>query len=228
MKFSIFILLALLSACASRPTDKKITTAPLPTEKVPDLLTIAEFRGAQATGVTVASDGRMFATFPRWRDNLPFSLVEVMKDGSSRPYPNEAWNKWKGHPEKNKFTCAQAVQAVGNSLFVLDPSSPKMEGVQGNAKLYEFDMNTNGLIRTFTFDKKVAPKKAYLNDFRVDEEAHKVYITDSGQGGLVILDTITGNARRVLDEHPSTHAENVTLLVNGRAFVMRGDRKSVV
>lgn len=222
MKFSTLVLALLISACATKTTDKKITTSPLPTETQPVLEKVTEFRGAQVTGVTVSRSGRMFANFPRWRDNIPYSVIEVTKDGKHLPYPDESWNKWRGRPEKNIFTSVQSVVAFGDSLFVLDPSSPKMEAVVGNAKLYEFDLVTNSLVRTYTFDKKVAPKKSYLNDLRVDPNNGKIYITDSGLGGIVVLDRESGNARRVLDGHASTKSENVTLLVNGQAFMMKG------
>ncbi len=222
MNFSTLLMVLILSSCASKSSDKKITTAPLPTETQPELQTVTEFRGVQITGVTVSNSGRLFANVPRWRENIPYSVVEITPEGNHIPYPNEAWNKWRGRPEKNKFTCVQSVVAVGNSLFVLDPSSPKMEAVVGNAKLYEFSLNTNELIRTYTFDRTVAPKKSYLNDLRVDEVNNKIYITDSGLGGIVVLDRESGQARRVLDSHASTKSENVTLLVNGKAFMMRG------
>jgi sugar lactone lactonase YvrE len=222
LSFISLFSLSLLLACASKVTDKKITTSPLPTETSPDLIKVAEFRGAQVTGVTVDDSGRIFANFPRWRDNLLYSVVEVGANGEITPYPNKEWNTWKGKPTKNSFTCVQSVIAHGNSLFVLDPASPKMEGVVGEPKLYEFNLETNVLTRTFSFNRTAAPKNSYLNDFRIDDKNGKVYITDSGIGGIVVLDLLSGNSRRVLDTHASTKAESVTLLVNGKPFLMKG------
>lgn len=197
--------------------DKK-TVGILPTEKEPELIQIAEFKGAQVTGVTVSKEGRMFANFPRWRENVPFSVVEVMPDGTHKPYPDDKWNSWNGKPQKNRFTCVQSVFAHNNSLYVLDPSSPEMKEVVGKAKLYQFDLATNKLKKTWEFDDTVAPKKSYLNDLRIDEANNNIYITDSGLGGIVVLDTKTGAAKRVLDKHPSTKSENVTLTVEKKPF----------
>jgi sugar lactone lactonase YvrE len=215
----------ILAACSSPekkpgesgPVDKK-TIGLLPTEKEPELVQVAEFKGVQVTGVTISKDGRMFANFPRWRANVPFSVVEVMPDGTHKPFPDVNWNKWNGKPEKNKFTCVQSVFAHNNSLYVLDPSSPEMKGVIGKAKLYQFDLATNKLKKTWEFDETVAPKESYLNDLRIDEANNNIYITDSGLGGIVVLDTITGQAKRVLDKHPSTKSENVTLTVEKKPF----------
>lgn len=222
MKQSISLLITclILSACSTRTVDKKTTTL-LPTEDEPNLVEVAQFKGAQVTGVTVASDGRMFANFPRWRSNIPFSVVEI-KDGKASPYPNKEWNKWSGKQVDNQFTCVQSVFAHGNSLFVLDPASPKMEGVVGNAKLFEFDLSTDKIKRIYNFRKDVAPKQSYLNDLRVDDQAQKIYITDSGMGGLVVLDMVSGNSERVLADHPSTKAEPVILSVESKPFLMKG------
>lgn len=204
--------------------DKK-TVGLLPTEEQPDLVPVAEFHGTQVTGVTISHDGRMFANFPRWRDHVPFSVVEIKQDGTHMPYPDDTWNKWDGKPEKNHFTCVQSVVAHGNSLYVLDPSSPEMKEVIGEAKLYEFDLQTNKLKRTYEFDQSVAPKKSYLNDLRIDDKSKKIFITDSGIGGIVILDMKTGEAKRVLDKHPSTKAENVTLTVEKKPFLLADGKK---
>lgn len=231
---SIFFTGLVLAGCASRPApyessdqiilDKKVVGT-LPTEKEPNLIEVAEFRGTQVTGVTIAKDDRMFANFPRWRADVPFSVVEIMPDGTHRPYPDDSWNSWSGKPEKNHFTCVQSVYAHGNSLYVLDPSSPEMKEVVGKAKLYEFDLATNTLKRTYEFDENIAPKKSYLNDVRIDDESGKIFITDSGLGGIVVVDKKTGDARRVLDKHPSTKSENITLTVEKKEFLNHDGEK---
>jgi sugar lactone lactonase YvrE len=225
MKFAVPSLLglALLVSCSTPTKDKKLTTN-LPTEQKSELTKVTSFKGMQVTGITVSDNGRMFVNFPRWRQNVPFSVVEVMQDGSFQPYPDKQWNKWGGKPEKNKFTCVQSVFAHRNSLFVLDPASPFMEGVKGNAMLYEFDLTTNDLKRSWTFNKQVAPKKSYLNDLRVDETHKKIYITDSGLGGIVIVDLNNNSVRRVLDNHASVKSEGILLRVNGKKFLVKGKK----
>jgi sugar lactone lactonase YvrE len=50
---------------------------------------------------------------------------------------------------------------------------------------------------------------------RFDLSRNTAYITDSGKGGLVVLDLSTKKARRVLDASPSTHAEDTVLTIEG-------------
>lgn len=208
----------LLLACSHH--EKKVVTpaAPLP----PVVEEVATFTGAQVTGVTVTKDGRMFASFPRWRKGVENSVVELMPDGTFKPYPNKSWNQYTGTPSKHKFTCVQSVIAHNGSLFVLDPSNPMMAGVVGKAMLYEFDLIINQLKNVWSFDRNVAPKDSYLNDFRIDDEAKRAYITDSGLGAIVVLDMDSGKSWRVLSEDKSTKAESVVLNVDNKAFLMRG------
>jgi sugar lactone lactonase YvrE len=64
----------------------------------------------------------------------------------------------------------------------------------------------------------VSSGDSYLNDVRVDTEREVAYFTDSQAGGLVILDLKSGSSRKVLKDHPSTHAEVDHLMVLGRRF----------
>ncbi len=224
MKKSL-ILFALLSACASSDKDR----APIdPTTHdamaSAPLREIAEFKGAQVTGVTVSKDGRMFANFPRWRDGIPFSVVEIAKDGSSNPYPDAKWNSWsgKGLPAKNQFSCVQSVVAHDGLLYVVDPSSPFMKGVVSQPRLQVFDLATNQLKRTYTFSPTVAPKQSYLNDIRIDDANNAAYMTDSGLGAIVVLDLKSGHARRLLAMDKSTKAEDLALTVEGKELTIGG------
>ncbi|KAA9345697.1 SMP-30/gluconolactonase/LRE family protein [Adhaeribacter soli] len=191
------------------------------------LTKVIGFTGAQVTGITIADNGRMFANFPRWHDFIPFSVVEIMPDGNVKAYPDSTWNLWNGKPRANQFTCVQSVVAHGNSLYVLDPSSPKMKGVVGNAMLYEFDLNTNKLKNKYTFDKTVAPAKSYLNDLRVDDKNGRIYITDSGMGAIVVLDPKTKKAQRFLANHPSTKSENISLKIDGKTWTREGKKPQI-
>lgn len=64
---------------------------PLSEAKNDRLQQVAKF-DHQVTGVTISEDGRIFVNFPRWTEDVPISVAEVMKDGSIKPYPNDEWN----------------------------------------------------------------------------------------------------------------------------------------
>jgi sugar lactone lactonase YvrE len=170
---------------------------------------VAVFKGIQVTGIAVSDKGRIFANFPRWREPIPFSVVEVFQDGTYAPYPNTAWNVLKTNQgkENNTFVAIQSVVAEGQSLYVLETSNPQFKGVQDHPKLYVFDLNSNQLKHTYLFSKESYHKNSYINDLRIDIKRQLVYCTDSGVGGIVVLDLKTGTSKRYLDQHKVTMAE---------------------
>jgi len=179
----------------------------------------------QVTGVTVAPDGRIFVNFPRWTEDTPVSVAELMPDGSTRPYPDEEWNAWRNarmsevSPD-NHFVCVQSVVADRRgSLWVVDPAAPNAEKtVKGGPKVVEIDLNSNKVKRIFPMGPEVAGPASYLNDIRIAPDGRFAYLTDSGSpGGLVVLDIASGKAWRALSDDPSTQFEpDVTVVTDGK------------
>lgn len=169
----------------------------------------------QVTGVTVSERGRIFVNFPRWTEDAPVSVAEVMKDGSLRPYPNDQWNAWRNVRRdeldpSDHWVCVQSVVADGRgSVWVVDPAAPAVDGlVPGGPKLVRIDLATDRVAQVIRFGQDVAIPGSYLNDVRFSRDGRYAYLTDAGQrGALVVVDLASGKARRVLDGHPSTQPE---------------------
>ncbi len=188
----------------------------------------------QLTGVAVSKTGRMFVNYPYWTDTYKYALVEVMKDGSKKPYPDESWNSWKiggaasGQDLANKWVCVQSEYVDDKDrLWVIDPASPKQAGVYRDAhKLVCFDLATNKVIKNYSFKGIVGPL-SYLNDIRVDTKREIVYITESQQGGIAIVDIKSGKIRMALQGDPSVKADpNFKFVIDGR--LLRDDKGPVV
>jgi sugar lactone lactonase YvrE len=181
---------------------------------------VATFPKQQVTGVTVSPQGRVFVNFPFWSDDHTLSVAEIV-DGKPKPFPDEAWNGKNGPPE-GRWVCVQSVVVDDQGvLWILDPASPKTEGVvKGGPKLVKVDLSTNKVVQTISFDETIAPTRSYLNDVRVDTKTGHAFITDSGAGAIVVVDLKTGQARRLLADHPSTKAEPGTeIVVDGMKII---------
>ena len=185
---------------------------------------VAQF-AHQVTGVAVSERGRVFVNFPRWTEDTPVSVAEVMPDGALRPYPDAAWNAWRNvrHDEldaASHWVCVQSVVADGcGNLWVLDPAAPALDGiVPRGPKLVRIDLAGNRVAQVIRFDQSVAIPGAYLNDVRFSPDGRHAFVTDSGQrGALVVVELASGTARRVLDGHPSTQPEpGVVVRTDGR------------
>jgi sugar lactone lactonase YvrE len=166
----------------------------------------------QVTGVTVSEDNRIFVNFPRWTEDAPVSVAELLADGGVKPYPDEEWNAWRNarkdelSPEDH-WVCVQSVVADGRgSLWVLDPAAPAQSHVvDGGPKLVRIDLATNKVTRTIAFGEDTAPQGSYLNDVRFAPDGAFAYITDSGvKGAIVVVEVASGKAARVLDGDAST------------------------
>ncbi|MDB5919029.1 MAG: hypothetical protein JWR40_3263 [Massilia sp.] len=188
----------------------------------------------QVTGVTVSERGRIFVNFPRWTEDSPVSVAEVMKDGSLRPYPDQQWNAWRNVLRDelgaaDHWVCVQSVVADGRgSVWVVDAAAPAVDGiVPEGPKLVRIDLATDRVTQVIRFGQDVAIPGSYMNDVRFSKDGKYAYLTDSGQrGALVVVDLASGKARRVLDGHPSTQPEpGVVVTTDGKPLRYPDGRK---
>ena len=189
-----------------------------------DLELVASFtEPRQVTGVAVAPSGRVFVNFPRWEQDVAVSVAEVGPGGALTPYPDLEWNSYRNATPGaagQRFVSVQAltVDPLGN-LWVVDPAAPALAfEVPGGPKLVRIDLARNQVSRVYPFDPAVATQGTYLNDIRFTPDGQRAVLTNSGQpGSLITLDVASGQARRVLDGHPSTQVQpNVAVIVGGR------------
>ncbi|PWE52348.1 hypothetical protein DEM27_31370 [Metarhizobium album] len=188
----------------------------------------------QVTGVAVTADGRRFVNFPRWTDDAPISVAEVMADGSLRPYPDVKWNSWR-NAKANKmsvgehFVCVQSIVPDGHgNLWVLDPGAPGNEKIlEGAPKLVRIDLKTNKVTKVIAVPGDVALQGTYLNDIRFSPDGRTGYITDSGtRGAIIVVDLGDGKSFRALDGHPSTQIDkSVTVAIEGKPLVRPDGRQ---
>ena len=201
--------------------------------RAPSLSQVAQF-DHQATGVAVTVDGRRFVNFPRWTDDAPISVAEVMKNGSLKPYPDAKWNSWRNAranelPVGDYFVCVQSIvpDEHGN-LWVLDPGAPGNEKIlEGAAKLVRIDLKTNKVTKVIAVPGNVALQGTYLNDIRFSPDGKTGYITDSGtRGAIIVVDLTSGESFRALDGHPSTQIDkSVKVAIDGKPLVRPDGRQ---
>ena len=190
---------------------------------------VATFNGAMPTGVTVAESGRIFVNFPRWGDDVPFTVGEL-KGNRVVPYPNSQINKEDDGQPASHFLSVQSVIADGRGhLWVLDTAAPKFSPpIPGGAKLVAIDLKTNKVIKTLVFPADVIHPQTYVNDVRFDFRVGKAgvaYVTDaslSGTGAIIVMDLATGNAVRRLSGDPSTSPEKGFVpVIEGKTLAVR-------
>ncbi|MCM3587763.1 major royal jelly family protein [Mesobacillus maritimus] len=202
----------------------------LPMEKYFGKLELVHaFYGAMPTGVTVSETGRIFICFPKWGDDVKFTVAEIV-NGKLTPYPSLETNLVSSNDLTRSFISVQSVVADGRgTLWVLDTAAPNFsEPIIGGAKLVAVDLDTNKIRKVYTFSEEVVLPTTYLNDVRFDFRVGKAgyaYITDSssrGPGAIIVVDLENGNAFRRLNGANSTSPDPYFIpKVEGRILMNR-------
>ncbi|MBV9852629.1 MAG: SMP-30/gluconolactonase/LRE family protein [Armatimonadetes bacterium] len=190
------------------------------------LETVHDFYGPMPTGVTVSHTGRIFVCYPHWGDPVKFTVGEI-KNGREVPYPNAQINRLnKAHPAQCLYSVQSVVVDPRDRLWALDTGSIKLgRNVPGGAKLVGIDLKTTTVFKTIFFPRNVALPYTYLNDIRFDlrrGRAGLAYITDSGAGGLIMVDLASGRSWRHLSASPTVRPDpGFSAIVNGQPLLER-------
>lgn len=180
---------------------------------------IVGIKGQQVTGVTIDQKGHIFMNFPRWREGVENSVVQLVGK-AIEPFPDAKWNKWEigEQIEDSMFVCVQSVLAFGNELYVLDTRNPMLDMVKGAPRIYVFDIDTKLLQRTIILDKHAYHRHSYINDLRISNDGEWIYLTDSNIGGLIVVRQSDHMSRRFLDQHPFVSSETSELKVGDKIW----------
>lgn len=209
-----------------------VTVQQLATDKVVgELEPVAYFNGPMPTGVTVSHTGRIFVNFPKWGDEVEYTVAEV-RDNTTVAYPSEAMNRTDPHDPAAALVSVQSVVVdPADRLWILDTGSIMFQPTEcGGPKLVCVDLASDRVVQKILFPQDVALPTSYLNDVRFDlrrGSAGMAFITDSSQNGpngLIVVDLGTGESWRRLHDHPSTKPETLQSflpLVEGQPFLQR-------
>ncbi|GAA4563035.1 L-dopachrome tautomerase-related protein [Micromonospora coerulea] len=171
------------------------------------------------TGVTTTPDGRMFVTFPSV-DRPGLQVAEAMPDGRLVPYPDAGWNRVRDdHDPDGAFVCVNGLRVGPDGrIWIVDAGAPGvgLPAVTGGGRLIVVDPATDVIIRSYDLGPALR-ELSYLDDVRFNRRT--AYLTDAGAPAIVVLDLDSGQAHRVLDNHPST-VDQRTMYADGQ--VLRG------
>ena len=127
------------------------------------------FHGAMPTGVSVSHSGRIFVNFPRWGDDVKFTVAEI-RDGELVAYPSQAFNDCDGTADPDALVSVQSIVVdPADRLWILDTGSPMFSPTAyGGPKLVGVDLSTNKVFQKILFPQEVVTPESYVNDVRFD------------------------------------------------------------
>ena len=175
-----------------------MSTAPLiPDNQLHTVVTFDEPIG----NVAVSKSGRLFFTVHPESRPTGAKLLE-WTGGRAIPFPDR-------HTQDELFqTPLGVVIDRSDRLWVIDHGNHGFQKV----RLVAFDVATGDLVHDHVFDRAVAPRGSFFQDLQVDPTRDVVYIADVGfwarRPALVVYEPGSGQARRVLDRHPSVFPQD--------------------
>lgn len=200
-----------LPGSAQSVSASQLPAAPVQGGGAAKLELVHAFYGHMPVGVAVNSQGRIFVSYPRWEDPVPYSIAEI-KGGKEVPYPNTLINTTPVPYDDTHFIGVQGLLVDGKDrLWVLDTGTFNLGPVldQKAPKLVGIDTRTNQVVKTIHFPADVVLKNTYLNDLRIDLRQGQdgvAYITDSGAksgAGIIVVDLGSGKSWRKLTGDPT-------------------------
>ncbi len=183
-------------------------------------------------GVKVDKQNNFYVSTARWGGpEIPATLSKLKDTPEGKvlvPYPSE---------EMNRMDNAKGLKAVlgfeidrNNVMWILDQGHVAGQPSKaGDEKLVLWDIDKNEEVQRYEFSEKDSSRKcSFLNDIAVDNDSGFAYITDSGifcqplGGGLIVYDSNTNTARRVLAGTKFTNNEkNFFFNINGEPVLSK-------
>ena len=202
-----------LAACLA--TSSQVQAQPIPAQQsIGDLETVAEIHGAMPTGIAVSTSGRIFINYPRWGDEVEFTVAEIV-DGKPLAFPNTVWNQQGSVSTQDKrIVSAQSVviDPSGNHLWIVDTGSLRPHPISyGGPKLIQVSLENNKVLRTILIEPEALTPETYLNDVRFlfnSNTASYAFISDSSpDGGIIVVNLVTGESWRRLSGTSFTRSD---------------------
>lgn len=168
--------------------------------------------------IAVSREGRVFISLhPEAHPAL--KVVELVK-GQMQPFPN---SDYQDGSDKHAFNNVLGVRLdAQNRLWTLDNGTHGLKP----PRLLAFDIATRQLVHEYVFPRNDAGLGSHLNDLQVSPDGRYVFIADASffahTPALVVYDTQTRHARRLLQNHESVTADYYTAVVQKRRMEVLG------
>ncbi len=141
-----------------------------------------------------------------------FRVVELLKDGRTVPFPNDAWARAPGADGVGLHSVLGIRSDGQGVVWMLDNGGKVPRVVAWNTR-------TNKLHRIIPIAAPATRPGSFHNDLAVDRKNGALYLADFGGDkgpAIVVVDLQTGKSRRVLEGHGSVQAEDIATVIEGR------------
>lgn len=184
---------------------------------------VAEFdTTTPPANIAIGADGRIFLSVHGGYGQA-LRLMELMPDGTVKPYPNEAWahKPTKAHPEIGLNGILGVNVDRDGILWMLENTwTPEHAD-----RLIGWDTVNEKLHRIIRLPAPITRPDTVLNDLAIDRDNEHIYITDAAgpnTSAIIVVDLKTGQARRVLQGTAPTQPEDIDIVIDGKVVNHNG------
>jgi len=165
--------------------------------------------------ITVTPEGRIIISNHQFY-NPEYRTIELHRDGSTTPFPNAAWSRSPGE------------DGIGMNAVLGLRSDPRgvvwmLDNGGAVPKIVAWDTRHDRLHRIIHIPPPATRPGSLHNDLAIDLVNEAIYIADFGGDrgpAIVVVDLKTGQSRRVLESHQSVQAEDLPMIIEGRAVTI--------
>ncbi|MFY0598212.1 MAG: PQQ-binding-like beta-propeller repeat protein [Cyclobacteriaceae bacterium] len=206
-----------LILCACTPSKQKKASAEKEVNAVPagTLEVVAELNVCPGN-IALSKDGRIFLTTHGMRQER-IQLLELLDNNQYHPFPDSSYQTDPGHRSLDKFdTPLGTFVDHKDRLWTIDAGF----GLGLKGRLFAFDINTGEELYRFDLPSELTPPTSCVQDLVVDEKNEWVYLSDSGDPGIVVLEIATGEWRKFQDI--TMQPEQKMMVINGDSIRVNG------
>lgn len=165
--------------------------------------------------IAVNRDGRLFFTVHPESRPVGNKLLEYVS-GAAVPYPS-------GSAQAKLFDTVLGVAIDRfNRLWTIDHGNHGLR----TARIVAIDVETSEVLFDQPLDNDTAPVGSFLQDLQISADGRTVVIADASfwrkTPAIVVLDVVSGQARRVLESHPSVMPEQYVIRSQGHEMKFMG------
>ncbi|KAJ9643818.1 hypothetical protein H2204_001963 [Knufia peltigerae] len=159
-------------------------------------------------GISTTPEGRLFILYARVDGSTGPQVAEWHNNSGPTPYPDAEWNSYAAGKDPATHLIRTNSQRIGpdGTLWLVDTGSPGFGEpviLPDGPKLVQVDLTTNNVTRVYNLGN-VTLATSLIDDVRFNPSVGLAYITDAGAPAIIVLDLESGEARRVLEDDPTT------------------------
>jgi len=173
--------------------------------------------------VTVADDGRIFATIHPLDRPSNWRLIEITGKTSWKAWPDESWQKTDGQSLSHQIDTPLGItRDAQNRLWLVD-----MGLNSGKTRLLSFDIKSGKHLMTIELNETIAPRGSFIQDLVVDAHGGWIYLADISDPGLITVNIATQKASR-FSGHAALQSETSAVMhIDGQDTMFNGKPASV-